>query len=822
MKKIISFVAALCCTMFLTANAETYSGSCGESLNWSLNTETTVLDITGSGEMYDYDYDGSPWYDNRYSITSVNLPNGITYIGSYAFYDCDNLHSVTIPENVTAYGIYPFYDCNFLTSVVWNARNAQPRSAEGKLFMSYSSSVTSFTFGNNVETIPDYICFYMTGLTSISIPNSVTSIGEAAFYSCSGLSSITLPNNLISIGNEAFAECTGLTSIIISENVAELGYNIFRGCSSLSSLIWNAKDAKCKKDDYGYGIFNYEEARHITSFTIGDAVAVLPNYLCRNMAITSIIIPENVKEIGNRVFAECSELRTVIWNARNAQGTMDEYGYYNSIFDYEVAQNITSFTIGNSVETIPHYMCCNMSQLSAITIPNGVTSIGNGAFSGCDGLTSITIPNNVTSIGASAFSGCDNVSVIIIGKNVTTIERNAFGWCSSLQVVNFLGTDVKSIGNGAFAGCTSMQSINLPNGVETLGGEIFVECTFPSILIPQSVKSIGSEAFSQNKYLKSVTISNPDAVCEGNMFVLCDSLETLVVPASAVYIDITQIDYMPSHIKSITVTGGELTESAFDFMTHSYRTVLSLDCGAATNTALSDEAYKGCYNLQSLILPQNLTYISYMAVAGCKNLKAVDIPASVVEIEQSAFEDCRSMEELTFGGKKPNSKPGRHFAAAEKSQLRRIGNWAFYNAHELQHLEIPEGVEEIGDAAFYGCTYLEDLVLPSTVQAIGDNCFALCSKLQQITITSLVPPIIRARTFYDVSRAIPVYVLDEVVEDYLDAPYWNEMNIMGGATAINNVSTDNQLVSSTKILRDGQIYILRNDKTYTLTGAEVK
>jgi len=218
-------------------------------------------------------------------------------------------------------------------------------------------------------------------------------------------------------------------------------------------------------------------------------------------------------------------------------------------------------------------------------------------------------------------------------------------------------------------------------------------------------------------------------------------------------------------LEKVIVNNGELNDNAFSVIKRSYKTLKSLDISAVSSTTLADEAFKDHYNLTELILPANLTSVSYMAVAGCKNLKSIDIPASVEEIDQSAFEDCRSIESITFGGKPAQSITGRHMPAAE-SKLRKIGNWAFYNAHELQHLELPEGVEEIGDGAFYGCTYLQDLSLPASVQSIGDNCFALCSKLQKITVKSLTPPEIQARTFYDVSRAIPVYVPEEAVDAY--------------------------------------------------------
>jgi hemin uptake protein HemP len=243
---------------------------------------------------------------------------------------------------------------------------------------------------------------------------------------------------------------------------------------------------------------------------------------------------------------------------------------------------------------------------------------------------------------------------------------------------------------------------------------------------------------------------------------------------------------------------------------------------------LPDEAFKGCYNLRSLVLPAGLEQINYMAVADCKNLQSIDIPASVEEIDQSAFENCRSLKTVTFGGVLPSSAPGRRNAlAASNSQLQRIGNWAFYNAHELQHLEIPEGVTEIGDGAFYGCTYLEDLTLPSSIQSIGDNCFALCAKMGKITVNSVTPPTIATKTFYDVKRQIPVYVPDECVTAYENDDLWGEFDIQGQSkmpTAIDEISSSSLQGGDRGrlILHNGQIFILRGDKTYTITGAEVK
>ena len=344
---------------------------------------------------------------------------------------------------------------------------------------------------------------------------------------------------------------------------------------------------------------------------------------------------------------------------------------------------------------------------------------------------------------------------------------------------NSVTYSVTSIGNLAFYNCTGLTSVTIPNSVTSIGEEAFYECSgLTSVTIPNSVTSIGDCAFYECSGLApSIEIPNSVTSIGGSAFSGCDFTS---IKAPAAFFDVAEGSW-PRYTKilnQVTVNGGELTENALLFINRSYKTLQTLDVSRVTNTEFADEAFKGCYNLQQLVLPEGLQKVSYMMVAGCKNLQSIDIPASVEEIEQSAFEDCRSIQSITFGGA-PAGAPGRFNAPATASQLKKIGNWAFYNAHELQHLDIPEGVTEIGDGAFYGCTYLEDMTLPASIQAIGDNCFALCAKLTKITCNAVTPPTIEAKTFFDVKRQIPVYVPDEAVSAYEDDTYWQEFDIQG-------------------------------------------
>ncbi|MCD8048564.1 MAG: leucine-rich repeat domain-containing protein [Clostridia bacterium] len=126
MKKTKLILAALFCMVMATllipaigASAEEYSGTCGDNLTWSLNINTGVMTISGTGNMNNYPLYGRqvPWKDYITNITAVVIDYGATSIGSYAFRNCTALTGVTIPDSITSIYEYAFSGCTSLTSV---------------------------------------------------------------------------------------------------------------------------------------------------------------------------------------------------------------------------------------------------------------------------------------------------------------------------------------------------------------------------------------------------------------------------------------------------------------------------------------------------------------------------------------------------------------------------------------------------------------------------------------------------------------------------------------------------------------------------------
>lgn len=150
-------------------------------------------------------------------------------------------------------------------------------------------------------------------------------------------------------------------------------------------------------------------------------------------SLTSITIPNSVTTIGNYVFRDCSSLTSVTWNAKNCgdfeyKNTPFYYMNYDNPNDYkifDIRDQITSFTFGDSVERIPANLCYGMENLSSVVIPHSVTEIGESAFGGCGKLRIVEIGNSLETIRRSAFSGCTAIYSISIDAIIPPIVESS-------------------------------------------------------------------------------------------------------------------------------------------------------------------------------------------------------------------------------------------------------------------------------------------------------------------------------------------------------------------------------------------------------------
>ena len=236
--------------------------------------------------------------------------------------------------------------------------------------------------------------------------------------------------------------------------------------------------------------------------------------------IQHVIFNSGVTSIGAYAFNGCSGLTSV--TIPNSVTSIGQYAFYE-------CSNLTSLTIGNSVESIGQSAFRKCSGLTSVTIPNSVTSIGDYAFRACSGLTSVTIPNSVTSIGNQVFDECPGLTSPIYNDHVFAYLPTSYSGTTYT-----IPDGIESIAGSAFRGCTGLTSIEIPNTVTSLGTCAFYGCTgLTSVTIPNSVTSIGHSAFYWCSGLTSIEIPNSVTSIAVSAFANCLNLKTVTILAES-------------------------------------------------------------------------------------------------------------------------------------------------------------------------------------------------------------------------------------------------------------------------------------------------
>ena len=477
---------------------------------------------------------------------------------------------------------------------------------------------------------------------------------------------------------------------------------------------------------------------------------------CLNL--TSISIPNSVKDIGEWAFAGCSLLSSIdIPNSVNSIGNI-AFAACLSLEYISIPESVICLNGNSFCEWDGELECLSANfiyeddvlfnkdkseiisfrnqEIESYIIPDSVTSIGDGAFGCCSSLSSLVIPDSVVNIKGNPFYfwkgklECLSASFIyednvlfnmdksklisfrnqeaksfIIPNGVMSIEKYAFSDCSSLISIS-VPKSVTSIGDGAFDGCSSLSSIAISDSVTSISAWTFDGCkSLRSLVIPDSVTSIGNEAFRG-----------------------CSSLCSLVIP------------------DSVTSIG----DGAFDGCS-SLRSLVVSD----SVTSIGDGAFDGCSSLRSLVISDSVTSIGDGAFGSCSSLRSLVIPDSVVNIKGNPFcywkgkLECLSAsfiyeDNVLFNMDKSKLISFRNQEAKSfiiPDGVKSIGKCAFVDCYSLVSISIPNSVTNIGDSAFDGCSSLSNLVIPNSVTSIGDGAFWGCSSLRSLVIPNSVTSI---------------------------------------------------------------------------------
>ncbi len=503
------------CSVCSIAEAAVKSGSCGADLQWAVypyrnDREEYALVISGKGDMENFshsEYGMAPWRDYGFAdrIVTVLLPEGLTHIGNYAFYNLDGFREIRIPASVKSIGEEAFFYCPKLTEI-WNLSalpiKAGERQANGDIGCYAVEVYTSLDAPSRIDHTNDGYLFYQNGNTvylmgytgdaeRLVLPNSYRgqsySIYQNAFSS-SDVESVIIPAGVTEIGNGAFLGCDDLTSLTVSDGVERIGGSAFAGCSGLTSL------------------------------TVPASVRSIGNSAFSSCyGLTSVTVAKNsrLEEIGQGAFNQCIKLLE-IWNysgltmtsGSDANGMIAQYAQavHTSSEDAPLVRTANDgYIFYENGDTV--YLLGYAGDEERLILPSRYHekqyAIYQYAFYGNDDLTSVTVSDGVTEIGELAFYKCSDLESVAVSESVVGIAMGAFGECKELERVTFAENgQLKQIGKKAFLLCRSLTEIDIPAGVTDIGEYAFEQCgALSSITIPASVERIGEGAFYNRNHV---------------------------------------------------------------------------------------------------------------------------------------------------------------------------------------------------------------------------------------------------------------------------------------------------------------------------------
>lgn len=258
----------------------------------------------------------------------------------------------------------------------------------------------------------------------------------------------------------------------------------------------------------------------------------------------------------------------------------------------------------------------------------------------------------------------EEMKTVIIEEGVTRVGACAFSMCPILSEVN-LSDSLKEIGTSAFEECYELKEIQLPEKV-FVDYYAFDYCGLTEIYIPKDVTMMWP-AFQRNENLKVIEVSSENKTYTSENGVLYDKNKT------------TLLCYP------------EMKED----------TSFSIPYGV---TNIEEEAFRGSKCLESINIPDTVSYIGKAAFAET-NFESIVIPDSVVDFNGNYL--------FAFSNNLKEVKLPKHLTKIEKNM--------FFDCKGLESFTVPDGITSIGAEAFAECTNLKKIVIPSSVTEIEEE-----------------------------------------------------------------------------------------------------
>lgn len=758
--RFLSAVLAICMLLTIapiTAFASTGSGTCGDNISWELDDSGT-LTLTGSGAMCDYAYsssggdDVSPWreFEMGNDIKKIVVGDGITSIGSYAFYKCGEVTEVSLPAGLKKIGRTAFESCKKLKNI---------------------------NLPDGLETIDDYAFSLCSALESIVIPDSVTDLGGSVFFNCYNLVSANIPAGITELNVDLFWGCTKLNSITaIPDQITKIGYSVFEKCSSLTEITLPAG-----LQEIEYDAFNNCSA--LTKITIDESnenYTTVDGVLYNKDKTVLVSYP-----IGNErdSFTTPSTLTKIMSNS------------------FAYSKNLKEVTLNEGLEEVP-YSAFQNSKIVSVNIPASVTRIGSFAFSDCSDLQTVAIADGskLESIGMYAFASCKSLQQIELPEGLKTIDERVFQNCTILSKVH-IPSSVTNVGEKAFYNSAVLSNTMAINGIKYLDGwlvwsktgiteaEVYDgakgiadggladHTTLTTVNIPKSVIYINQDAFDNTPALASINVDEQNTAYSSSDGVLYNKDKTSLV----------------KYGEGRTETAFSVPDGVQSIEVKAISNVFALESVTLPQSLrdIKNRAFSTNVKLTSVNFSEGLETIDYSAFMDCTALSSFSLPDTLTDIDFWAFKDTAYYNDESNWENNVLKNNGWLLEVGDISgssykiddDVKGIASEAFFDcsAQDLKSLTLPAGLRYISSGAlFFGIYNVTDIYFPDSKEVwdsqvkVGEDNYILEKATMHFINRIHTVEINGATLSFDAGDA-PVFTgsVPDGAPYYIDCERWN-------------------------------------------------